>query len=361
MATAASPAASWTLPNLSSETERSRSVCGVSPSRLSIDRHTPVACCKCCIAAPTSSSSRSLACAATVSACARSRVFSLALATALSACSVASLARWSASNADAKYICSRASEFASGAGISSSRRSAAWASSTLATCSALSFTLLVPTGTSEWPITERPSFPGKSSTSERTDQRSGAASRRRGFHWGCTANINGPACRLRSASRRSLRRSMSQSHAPAQGPTSASKVGLSTAMASSQTQPALGKLANNFGINSRNSSADAGWMHRICRARYRSVNSVRCRSAATGACAGQNMKPSQGSVANSNCRRRRCHSSSPTGPSAAKLSWEERTGTTCAYVALTGSGAAACLRTCSATSGCTSYHSSPLR
>ena len=69
-------------------------------------------------------------------------------------------------------------------------------------------------------------------------------------------------------------------------------------------------------------------MRRTCRARYWSVNSVRWRSAATGLGAGQNMKPSQGSVANSNCRRRRCHSLSPTGPSAAELSWEERTGTT---------------------------------
>ena len=224
-------------------------------------------------------------------------------------------------------MCRRASDCGSGEDVVASRFTAANAACTFGTYSASSSASLISAETEGRSIRAPLSFPANSRTNERTDQKSGAASRTRGFQFGCTANTRAPFSRRRRASRRSLRRSMSQSQAAAQGPTSSPDSGPSTAITSTQTQSAWGRLSNNQGISSRNASGDSGPMHRNCLTRYLSMNSVRRRNTATGPGAGQKMKPSQGSSARSNWRRRHCHSCSPASPRSPTPSSTERTAT----------------------------------
>ena len=314
-------------PILPSETERSRRLCGISPCSSSIDRQRPTASPRWCSAAATSLSAR-LTRAATMRACARSRTGRFcSVASAWSACSAASLARSAASRADAARMCRRASDCGSGEDVAASRSTAANAASTLGTYSASSSASIAKSDTEGWSTRALLSFPANSRTSERTDQKSGAASRARGFQVGCTANTKAPFNCRRRASRRSLRRSMSQSHAAAQGPVSSAESGPSTTMTSTQTQSALGRLSNNCGISSRNVSGESGAMRHSCLARYRSMNSVRWRNTPTGPGAGQKTHPSQGSAASSNWRRRSCHSRSPTSPRSPAPSSTERTTT----------------------------------
>ena len=222
-------------------------------------------------------------------------------------------------------MCRRASDCGSGEGVAASRFTAANASCTLGAYSASSLASLVNAETEEGrSVPSRLLLPANSRTNERMDQRSGAAFRVRGFRVGWTANTKVPRSRRKSASRRSLRRSMSQSHAAVQGPTSSSDNGPSTAMTSTQTQSTWETLSNNCGIKSRNASGDPGAIRRSFLARYRSVNSVRSRSTATGLGAGQKMNPIQGSAASSNWRRRHSHSCSPSNPRSPTPSSSER-------------------------------------
>ena len=153
---------------------------------------------------------------------------------------------------------------------------------------------------------------GNSMTNERIDHKSGAALRVRGLT-ATGATIITPPWRCRhNASRRSLRRSKSSSHAPVQVPgCTACNSGESVRIASTHTRPFVAmEGSNSTGNTDRNSAGVSGAITLTERALNLRRRSALSRNVAAILGDWQNRNPSQNSAAHSTCRRSRCHCAS---------------------------------------------------